>query len=132
MCAGMSSNEQLPSDEAATPLHAASRRESRERSGGRWSIGERCFISGAAVFAVVLVVTPHPFPFGPNYLFAALCGIVAAAITGMLTRFLAVWDRRQLERAGTALTPVPIARRLGRGVGALLSRVRGRWPSTRH
>ena|SRR5579871_2138807 len=70
----------------------------------RWVV-ERSIACAAIVFVLALLLTNGPFPFGPNYLLAALIAGAVAAPVGILlaARAYLHLERILAERAGSSL-----------------------------
>ena len=93
---------------------APSARDSAVRAAKRKLKGEilrRCLVCGGAVFVVTLVLSGGPFPFGPNYPFAALVGMAAAAVSGLA---LAAFVYFEIHRFRAQSEGSTLSYRLGR------------------
>jgi hypothetical protein len=85
----------------------------------KWWVVERSIACAAIVFVLALVFTNGPFPFGPNYLLAALIAGAAAAMVGIL---LAARAYLQIQRILAERTGSTLWYRMGRQLRAKVAK----------
>jgi hypothetical protein len=96
-----SNDQQVP---VARSAKDAAFRKARRRLA--MAILRQCLVCGIVVFFVTLVLSSAPFPFGPDYLFAALVGSAAAVTTGIVLAALVYLEIQRFlaQRAGSSLS----------------------------